>query len=54
MSFGFSYQDAYHMSLRDYRRYASINAAYSIPADQREGGVRRGTASDAERMFVSM
>ena len=54
MSFGFSYQDAYHMSPRDYRRYAGINAAYSIPADEREGGVRLGTKADADRMFVDM
>ena len=54
MSFGFSYQDAYHMSPRDYRRYAGINAAYSIPADEREGGARMATQADVDRTFVTM
>lgn len=54
MSFGFSYQDAYHMSPRDYRRYAAINAAYSIPADEREGGLRLATQADVDRTFVNI
>lgn len=51
MSFGFSYSDAFHMSPRDYRRYAGINAAFSIPAKERVDGVRRGTQADADAFF---
>ena len=54
MSFGFSYQDAYHMSPRDYRRYAGISAAYSIHPDDREGGVRIATQADVDRTFQNI
>jgi len=48
MAHGFSYSDAWHMSYRDYRRYAGLAAAWSIPADEREGIVRRATAADGD------
>ena len=54
MSFNFSYWDAYHMSPRDYRRYAGINAALSIPADDREAGVRVATQADIDMAFRNM
>ena len=54
MSFGFTYQEAYHTSPRDYRRYAGINAAFSIPPDEREGGVRLATQADVDRLFQTI
>lgn len=54
MSFGFTYQEAYHTSPRDYRRYAGINAAFSIPPDEREGGVRMATQADVDRLFQTI
>lgn len=46
MAHGFSYAEAWHMSFRDYRRYTRLAAAWSIPADQRDGLVRRATEAD--------
>lgn len=53
MTMGFSYTEAFHMSPRDYRRYAGIHAAWSIPPDQRVGGVRKATQADIDRTFAS-
>jgi len=54
MTMGFSYTEAFHMSPRDYRRYAGIHSAWSIPPDQRVGGVRSATQADIDRTFVSI
>lgn len=48
MAHGFSYEDAWHMSFRDYRRYTALAAAWSIPFDQRESVTFRADAKDAE------
>lgn len=50
---GFSYWDAYHMSPRDTRRYLGVYNAWSIPSDQRDGGVRIASASDIAAEFAS-
>lgn len=47
MAHGFSYDDAYHMSRRDYRRYTGLAAAWSIPEDDRAGVIRKGTKEEA-------
>ena len=54
MAFGFTFTEAFHMSPRDYRRYASIQASWSIPKDQREGGVRMATQADVDKTFVNI
>lgn len=46
MAHGFTYDEAWHMSLRDYWRYSGLAAAWSIPRDQREEPVKRGGAKD--------
>jgi hypothetical protein len=46
MAHGFSYEDAWNMSYRDYGRYSCIAAAWSIPPDEREQSVRKGTRAD--------
>jgi hypothetical protein len=46
MAHGFTYDEAWHMGLRDYRRYAGLAAAWSIPYDRREREARRGGAED--------
>lgn len=43
MAHGFTYDEAWHMGWRDYHRYAGLAAAWSIPADERDGLVVRGT-----------
>ena len=48
MAHGFTYAEAWHMSHRDYRRYAGLARAWSIPFDQRESVTFRPTARDAE------
>ena len=45
MAHGFSYDEAWHMSLRDYNRYTGLAAAWSIPEEQRAARMVRGTAS---------
>lgn len=47
MAHGFSYDDACHMSKRDYRRYTGLAAAWSIPEDDRAGVIRKGTKEEA-------
>ena len=47
MAHGFSYDDAYHMSKRDYRRYTGLAAAWSIPEGERAGVIRKGTKEEA-------
>ncbi len=51
MSNGFTYSEAIHMSPRDYRRYAGIFAAWSIPPEQREEGTRLATQADIDAEF---
>ena len=46
MAHGFTYDESWHMSFRDYRRYAGLAAAWSIPRDQREEPVKRGGSED--------
>ena len=46
MAHGFSYDDAYHMSKRDYRRYTGLAAAWSIPEGERTGVTRKGTREE--------
>ena len=48
MAHGFTYEDAWHMSFRDYERYTSLAEAWSIPFEEREGTIRRATAADAD------
>ena len=48
MAHGFTYDEAWHMSLRDYHRYTSLAAAWSIPYDQRESVKFRPTAADTD------
>lgn len=48
MAHGFTYEDAWHMSFRDYERYTSLAAAWSIPFEERVGTIRRATAADAD------
>lgn len=51
MSFGFTYGESFHMSPRDYRRYAGIFAAWAISSDSREEGVRAASQADADAIF---
>lgn len=51
MAQGFTYDEAWHMSYRDYRRYAGLAAAWSIPRDMREGQVRRGGVEDRHMLL---
>lgn len=53
MHHGFSYDEAYHMSFADYRRYNAIFNAWSIPADKRDGGVVKATQADIDKYFAS-
>lgn len=53
MRAGFSYDDALHMPPRDYRRYSHILTSWSIPASERNGGVRVATQADIDAMFGS-
>jgi hypothetical protein len=46
MAHGFTYDEAWHMGWREWRRYAALAAAWSIPQDRRTGMVVRGTASN--------
>ncbi len=48
MAHGFSYTEAWHMSMRDYRRYTRLAAAWSIPSNEREDGVKRGSRGDMD------
>lgn len=49
MAHGFTYDEAWHMSFRDYHRYSGLAAAWSIPYDEREGTVFKPTAADVDR-----
>ena len=46
MAHGFSYEEAWHMSFRDYHRYSGLATAWSIPYDRREEPVKRGGSED--------
>jgi hypothetical protein len=50
---GFTYEEAWHMSYLDYRRYSAINYASSIPEDKRIGGAKIATQADISREFGS-
>lgn len=52
MTSGFSYEEALHMSPRDYRRYAGIFSAWSIPAEEREDGAVAATQADIDAEFA--
>lgn len=51
MAHGFSYEDAWNMGYRDYRRYSLIAAAWSIPPEEREESVRVGTRADQDLLL---
>lgn len=51
ISNGFTYQEAMHMSPRDYRRYSALFAAWSIPANERVGGAKAATQADIDAEF---
>lgn len=51
MSIGFSYTEAWHMSLRDYRRYVGIVSSWHVPDKDREDGVRLATNDDLVSLF---
>lgn len=51
MSCGFTYGDAYHMSLRDFRRYVGIFSSWQVPEKDREDGVRLATNDDLKALF---
>jgi hypothetical protein len=53
MRMGFTYEEAWHMSYLDYRRYSAINYASSIPEDKRIGGAKIATQADISREFGS-
>jgi hypothetical protein len=46
MAHGFTYEEAWHMGFREYARYSSLAAAWSIPRDQRESVTFRATEED--------
>ena len=48
MAHGFTHEDAWHMSYRDYWRYAGLAAAWTIPRDQRETVTFVASDGDAE------
>ena len=48
MAHGFSYDEAWHMSHRAYRRYTALAAAWAIPPDERMPPTRRATAQDED------
>jgi len=48
MAHGFTYDEAWHMSFRDYHRYTRLAAAWSIPYDQRESVRFSPTAADTD------
>lgn len=51
MASGFSYQDALHISPRDYRRYTGIFSSWAIPPDDREAGAVAATQADIDAEF---
>jgi len=48
MAHGFSHDEAWHMSFRDYHRYTRLAAAWSIPYDQRESVTFVASERDSE------
>ena len=51
MAQGFTYADAWHMSMREWRRYTALAAAWSIPPDERAGTVFRPTSANDEGYY---
>lgn len=48
MGIGFTFSEAWDTTLPEYRRYASINHAWSIPAKRRDNMVREATQAEMD------
>ena len=48
MAIGFTFSEAWDTTLPEYRRYVSINHAWSIPAKRRDNMVREATQAEMD------
>lgn len=51
MAHGFSYDEAWHMAYRDYRRFTAIASAWSIPPSERAGLTVKPTSDNDEGYY---
>lgn len=48
MGMGFTFAESWDMTLPEYRRYAAINHAWSIPTDRRDNMTVKATQADMD------
>ena len=51
MGCGFSFEDAWHLSPLDTRRFVAINGAWAIPPEDRISGAVLGTADQLKALM---